>query len=72
MRSILSEKAYHFDRDDVALEGFHKFMLKQSNEERDHAQKVKQGNSHARLDSRNNGFIQHYHKVALHLLKYIF
>ena len=33
-------KAYHFDRDDVALPGFHKFMLKQSDEDREHAQKV--------------------------------
>ena len=40
MCSILTWKAYHFDRDDVALQGFHKFMLKQSDEEREHAQKV--------------------------------
>ena len=33
-------QAYHFDRDDVAFPGFHKFMLKQSDEEREHAQKV--------------------------------
>ncbi|XP_068687174.1 uncharacterized protein [Montipora foliosa] len=33
-------QAYHFDRDDVALPGFHKFMLKQSNEEREHASKL--------------------------------
>ncbi|XP_078378976.1 uncharacterized protein LOC144662108 [Oculina patagonica] len=33
-------QAYHFDRDDVALPGFHKFMMKQSNEEREHAQKL--------------------------------
>ncbi|CAH3175217.1 unnamed protein product [Porites evermanni] len=32
--------AYHFDRDDVALPGFHKFMLKQSDEEREHARKL--------------------------------
>ena len=41
MRSILVLKAYHFDRDDVALPGFHKFMLKQSDEGRGHAQKVR-------------------------------
>ena len=35
-----SLQAFHFDRDDVALPGFHKFMLKQSDEEREHAQKV--------------------------------
>ncbi|XP_073256489.1 soma ferritin-like [Porites lutea] len=33
-------QAYHFDRDDVALPGFHKFMLKQSDEEREHARKL--------------------------------
>ncbi|WP_411017544.1 ferritin family protein, partial [Salmonella sp. s51090] len=32
--------AYHFDRDDVALPGFHKFMLKQSDEERGHGMKL--------------------------------
>ena len=31
--------AYYFDRDDVALPGFHKFFTKQSDEERGHAQK---------------------------------
>jgi len=30
--------AYYFDRDDVALPGFHKFFVKQSDEERGHAQ----------------------------------
>ena len=40
MRFVLVLKAYHFDRDDVALPGFHQFMLKQSDEERGHAQKV--------------------------------
>ena len=54
MHSILSLKAYHFDRDDVALQGFHKFMLKQSNEEREHAQKVNQGNSVSCLASRRH------------------
>lgn len=43
MRLILALKAYYFDRDDVALAGFHKFMLKQSDEERGHAQKVRRG-----------------------------
>uniref|UniRef100_A0A1W7RAJ3 Ferritin n=1 Tax=Hadrurus spadix TaxID=141984 RepID=A0A1W7RAJ3_9SCOR len=32
--------AYHFDRDDVALPGFHKFFKKMSDEEREHAQKL--------------------------------
>ena len=32
--------AYHFDREDVALEGFHKFFKEQSEEEREHAQKL--------------------------------
>ncbi|VDP26187.1 unnamed protein product [Echinostoma caproni] len=32
--------AYNFSRDDVALPGFHKFFLKQSEEEREHAMKV--------------------------------
>merc|ERR1712026_487123 len=32
--------AYHFDRDDVALEGFHKFFKDQSDDEREHAQKL--------------------------------
>ncbi|TPP57934.1 Ferritin heavy chain [Fasciola gigantica] len=31
--------AYNFSRDDVALNGFHKFFLKQSLEEREHAMK---------------------------------
>ncbi|XP_020614068.1 soma ferritin-like isoform X2 [Orbicella faveolata] len=37
---VYMSMAYHFDRDDVALQGFHKFMLKQSDEEREHAQKL--------------------------------
>lgn len=37
---VYMSMAYHFDRDDVALPGFHKFMLKQSDEERGHAQKL--------------------------------
>jgi len=32
--------AYHFDRDDVALAGFHKYFVKQSEEENAHAQKL--------------------------------
>jgi len=31
--------AWYFDRDDVALNGFHKFFSKQSEEEREHAEK---------------------------------
>ena len=32
-------QAYYFDREDVAFKGMHKFFLKASNEEREHAQK---------------------------------
>jgi len=32
--------AYYFDRDDVALPGFHKYFVKASDEEREHAQKL--------------------------------
>ena len=32
--------AYHFNRDDVALEGYFNFFKNQSDEERDHAQKL--------------------------------
>ncbi|CAG5116600.1 unnamed protein product [Candidula unifasciata] len=32
--------AYYFDRDDVALPGFHKYFKKLSNEERQHAKKL--------------------------------
>jgi len=32
--------AYHFDRDDVALAGFHKYFVKASAEEKEHAQKL--------------------------------
>uniref|UniRef100_A0A646QDE4 Ferritin n=1 Tax=Hemiscolopendra marginata TaxID=943146 RepID=A0A646QDE4_9MYRI len=31
--------AYYFDRDDVALHGFHKFFKKSSDEEREHAER---------------------------------
>jgi len=37
---VYMSMAYHFDRDDVALEGFHKFFKKQSDEEREHAEKL--------------------------------
>jgi len=30
---------YHFDRDDISLHGFHDYFKKQSDEEREHAQK---------------------------------
>ena len=33
-------QAYYFDRDDVALPGFHKFFKKSSEEEREHAEKL--------------------------------
>ncbi|XP_072172118.1 soma ferritin-like [Diadema setosum] len=32
--------AYHFDRDDVDLKGFHKYFKKASDEEREHAEKL--------------------------------
>ena len=32
--------AYYFDREDVALQGFHKYFKEQSDEEREHAQKL--------------------------------
>jgi len=36
---VYSSMAFYFDRDDVALPGFHKFFLKSSHEEREHADK---------------------------------
>jgi len=33
-------QAWYFDRDDVALKGFHKFFKKSSEEEREHAEKM--------------------------------
>ncbi|KAH8041499.1 hypothetical protein HPB51_016944 [Rhipicephalus microplus] len=37
---VYTSMAYYFDRDDVALPGFHKFFKKSSDEEREHAQKL--------------------------------
>lgn len=37
---VYQSMAYHFDRDDVALPGFHKFFKKSSDEEREHAEKL--------------------------------
>jgi len=37
---VYMSMAYYFDRDDVALEGFHKFFKKSSAEENEHAQKL--------------------------------
>ena len=37
---VYMSMAYYFDRDDVAFDGFHKFFNKQSDEEREHAQKL--------------------------------
>ncbi|XP_002160295.1 soma ferritin [Hydra vulgaris] len=37
---VYMSMAYHFDRDDVALEGFFKFFKHQSDEEREHAEKL--------------------------------
>ena len=34
------QQAWYFDRDDVALKGFHKFFKKNSEEEREHAEKM--------------------------------
>jgi len=36
---VYQSMAWHFDRDDVALPGFHKFFKKSSEEEREHAEK---------------------------------
>lgn len=36
---VYMSMAHHFDRDDVALPGFSKFLKKNSDEEREHAQK---------------------------------
>ena len=33
-------QSFHFDRDDVALKGLHEFFMKQSHEEREHAEKL--------------------------------
>ncbi|NDV85017.1 ferritin, partial [Bacteroides sp. 51] len=37
---VYMSMAYHFDRDDVDLGGFHKFFKKASDEEREHAEKL--------------------------------
>ena len=37
---VYMSMAYHFDRSDVALPGFHKFFRKMSDEEREHAEKL--------------------------------
>lgn len=37
---VYQSMAWHFDRDDVALPGMHKFFLKSSLEEREHAEKL--------------------------------
>jgi ferritin heavy chain len=34
------QQAWYFDRDDVALKGFHKFFSERSKEEREHAEKL--------------------------------
>jgi len=36
---VYQQMAYHFDRDDVALPGFHKFFKDSSDEERKHAER---------------------------------
>lgn len=36
---VYQSMAWYFDRDDVALKGFHKFFKKSSEEEREHAEK---------------------------------
>ncbi|EDO32257.1 predicted protein [Nematostella vectensis] len=37
---VYMSMAFHFDRDDVALPGFHKYFIKASHEEREHAEKL--------------------------------
>jgi len=37
---VYQSMAWYFDRDDVALPGFHKFFKKSSEEEREHAEKL--------------------------------
>ncbi|ESN94667.1 hypothetical protein HELRODRAFT_156069 [Helobdella robusta] len=37
---VYQAMAFHFQRDDVALHGFYKFFKKQSDEEREHAEKI--------------------------------
>jgi len=37
---VYQSMAFYFDRDDVALPGFHKFFSKSSEEEREHAEKL--------------------------------
>jgi len=37
---VYQSMAYHFDRDDVALKGFHKFFNELSEERREHAEKL--------------------------------
>ncbi|KAK7491438.1 hypothetical protein BaRGS_00017267 [Batillaria attramentaria] len=37
---VYMSMAFHFDRDDVGLKGFHEFFKKQSDEERKHAEKL--------------------------------
>jgi len=37
---VYQSMAFYFDRDDVALKGFHKFFDKSSQEEREHAEKL--------------------------------
>ena len=38
---LVSFQAYHFDRDDIKMPGFHKFFLKMAEEEHEHAQMVR-------------------------------
>ena len=38
--SLLSMQAFHFDRDDIALPGAHKYFKKQSDCKRDDAEKM--------------------------------
>jgi len=37
---VYQSMAYYFDRDDVALKGFHKYFKENSEEEREHAEKL--------------------------------
>ena len=38
---IVFSQAYHFDRDDIKMLGFHNFFLKMAKEEHEHAQMVR-------------------------------
>merc|ERR1711893_89570 len=57
---VYQSMAFYFDRDDVALKGFHKFFSKSSSEEREHAEKL------MKFQNQRGGRIvlQNIHKLA--------